>query len=180
MGSLDRRQFLGAIAKPAAAASMIVSSPTLMANAYSKIKKVSGDPKSIAKDDSIEVDIAWTVPDEDKDFLTLTYNIEAKQFNQEDMLQCDSCDDSVSDGKDNDEYTETLPVVLPAVLGEIEAINYLTERELIKGVPLLYPALAGIGLVLAMVAIPILMRRRGGGSSNSRPSDDQESDDEKT
>ena len=51
-GSLDRRQFLGAIAKPAAAASMIVSSPTLMANAYSKIKKVSGDPKSIAKDES--------------------------------------------------------------------------------------------------------------------------------
>ena len=132
--------------------------------------------ESIAKDDSIEVDIAWTVPDEDKDFLTLTYTIEAKQFNQEDMLQCDSCDNSVSDGKDNDEYTETLPVVLPAVLGEIEAINYLTERELIKGVPLLYPALAGIGLVLAMVAIPILRRRRGGGSSSSRPSDDEESD----
>ena len=36
---LDRRQFLGALAKPAAAASMTVSSPTLMANAYSKIKK---------------------------------------------------------------------------------------------------------------------------------------------
>ena len=51
-------------------------------------------------------------------------------------------------------------------------------RDRIKGVPLLYPALAGIGLVLAMVAIPILRRRRGGGSSRTRPSDDEESDDE--
>ena len=34
MGSLDRRQFLGTIAKPAAVASMVISSPTLMANAY--------------------------------------------------------------------------------------------------------------------------------------------------
>ena len=36
---LDRRQFLGAIAKPAAAASMVISNPTLMANAFSKIGK---------------------------------------------------------------------------------------------------------------------------------------------
>ena len=94
------------------------------------------------------------------------------------IMQCNTCDDSSpGGGTDNDEYTETIPLVLPAVLGEIEAINYLTERELIKGVPLLYPALAGIGLVLAMVAIPIL-RRRGRGKSKSRPSDDEESDDE--
>ena len=52
MGSLDRRQFLGAIAKPAAAASMMISNPTLMANAYSKIKKATGDPKSVAKDEA--------------------------------------------------------------------------------------------------------------------------------
>ncbi|MEC7799503.1 MAG: aminotransferase class V-fold PLP-dependent enzyme, partial [Candidatus Neomarinimicrobiota bacterium] len=49
---LDRRQFLGAIAKPAAAASMVISNPTLMANAFSKIRKTSGDSKSVAKDES--------------------------------------------------------------------------------------------------------------------------------
>ena len=52
MGSLDRRQFLGAIVKPAAVASMVISSPTLMANAYSKIKKGTGDPKSVAKNEA--------------------------------------------------------------------------------------------------------------------------------
>ena len=49
---LDRRQFLGAIAKPAAAASIVISNPTLMANVISKIKKTSGNPKSVAKDES--------------------------------------------------------------------------------------------------------------------------------
>ena len=49
---LDRRQFLGTIAKPAAAASMLISNPTLMANAFSKIRKTSGDSKSVAKDES--------------------------------------------------------------------------------------------------------------------------------
>ena len=72
----------------------------------------------------------------------------------------------------------SLPLVLPAVLGEIEFISDLTERELIKGVPLLWPVLIGIGLVLAMVAVPILRRRS---RSGSKPSDDEEesSDDSK-
>ena len=48
---------------------------------------------------------------------------------------------------------------------------------MIKGGPLLYPALVCIALVLAMVAVPIL-RRRGRGKSKSRSTDDEESDDD--
>ena len=142
---------------------------------YEKSESVS---ESINQADTTEVKFIWTVPDEDnKDELTLTWTIDAGTGNFE-IKQCDTCDDSSpGGGTDNDEYTDTLPLVLPAVLGEIEAINYLTERELIKGVPLLYPALAGIALVLAMVAVPIL-RRRGRGRSKSRPTDDEESDDD--
>ena len=134
--------------------------------------------ESINQADTTEVKFTWKVPDEDnKDELTLTWTIEAGTGSFE-IKQCNTCDSSnQGSGTDNDEFVDTIPLVLPAVLGEIEAINYLTERELIKGVPLLYPALAGIGLILAMVAIPILRRRRGGSSSKSRPSDDEESDD---
>jgi hypothetical protein len=107
----------------------------------------------------------------------LTWTIEAGTGSFE-IKQCNNCDASnQGSGTDNDEFVDTIPLVLPAVLGEIEAINYLTERELIKGVPLLYPVLIGVGLILAMVAVPILRRRRGGSSSKSRPSDDEESDD---
>ena len=60
--------------------------------------------ESINKDDTVEVEFTWKVPDEDKDFLTLTFTIEAKNSDQTEMLQCDSCDATVSDGKDNDEY----------------------------------------------------------------------------
>jgi hypothetical protein len=69
---------------------------------------------------------------------------------------------------------------LPAVLGEIEFINTLTERELIKGVPLLWPFLAGVGLVIMMVAVPILRRRRARSARATRAagSDDEDELDE--
>ena len=135
--------------------------------------------ESINQADTTEVKFTWKVPDEDnKDELTLTWTIEAGTGSFE-IKQCNTCDSSnQGSGTDNDEFVDTIPLVLPAVLGEIEAINYLTERELIKGVPLLYPVLIGVGLILAMVAVPILRRRRGGSSSKSRPSDDEESDDD--
>jgi hypothetical protein len=70
-------------------------------------------------------------------------------------------------------------LVLAAVLGEIEFISDLTERELIKGVPLLWPVLAGLGLVIAMIALPILKRRRGSvGGSRPRANEEEPSDDE--
>ena len=52
MKNLDRRQFLGTIAKPAAVASVVMANPTLMAKALSKIKSATGNPKDIARDES--------------------------------------------------------------------------------------------------------------------------------
>ena len=51
MNKLDRRQFLGSIAKPAAAASVVLSSPSLMARALDSVKGITGDPKVIARDE---------------------------------------------------------------------------------------------------------------------------------
>ena len=51
MNKLDRRQFLGSIAKPAAAASVVLSSPSLMARALDSVKGINGDPKVIARDE---------------------------------------------------------------------------------------------------------------------------------
>jgi selenocysteine lyase/cysteine desulfurase len=52
MKNLDRRQFLGTIAKPAAVASVVMANPTLMAKALSKIKSATGNPKNIARDET--------------------------------------------------------------------------------------------------------------------------------
>ncbi|MDG1543396.1 MAG: CARDB domain-containing protein, partial [archaeon] len=136
--------------------------------------------ESISKGDSAEVKFSWKVPNEDnKNELDLTYTIDAGSGNFE-IKQCNSCDSATSGGgTDNDEFQDTLPLVLSAVLGEIEFISDLTERELIKGVPLLWPVLLGVGLVIAMVAVPVLRRRAGrSGGSRARPSDDESSDDE--
>ncbi len=132
--------------------------------------------ESINKDDSTEVSFTWTVPEKDnKDFLTLTWTIDAGTGSFE-IQQCNDCDlTNNGDGTDNDEYVmEDFELQLAAVLGEIELINSLTERELVKGVPLLWPVaiLAGI-LVLGMVAIPVL-RRRGGSSVSSDPEEESE------
>ena len=51
MNKLDRRQFLGSIAKPAAAASVVLSSPSLIARALDSVKGITGDPKVIARDE---------------------------------------------------------------------------------------------------------------------------------
>ena len=52
MQNIDRRQFLGTIAKPAAVASVVMTSPTLMAKALSGIRSTVGNPKDIARDES--------------------------------------------------------------------------------------------------------------------------------
>ena len=144
--------------------------------------------ESINQGDTTEVTFTWIVPDEDnKNELDLTYTIDTGSGNLE-INQCNNCDETIlGGGTDNDEYTETLPLVLPAVLGEIEFINTLTERELIKGVPLLWPFLAGVGLVIMMVAVPILRRRRARAArfaareaaiEAGEPLDDEEADEE--
>ena len=136
--------------------------------------------ESINKGDTVEVKFSWKVPNEDnKDELDLTYTIDAGSGNFE-IKQCNSCDSNTNGGgTDNDETQDSLPLVLAAVLGEIEFISDLTERELIKGVPLLWPVLAGLGLVIAMIALPILKRRRGSvGGSRPRANEEEPSDDE--
>ena len=131
--------------------------------------------ESINKDDSVEIKFSWTVPDEDKDTLFLTFTIDAGSGNFE-IKQCDTCDDTNSgDGKDNDEYTQDLPVVLSAVLGEIEFITTLTERDLVRGVPLIIPVVGLIGLVA--LAIPLLIYRRRSGKK-SRIDDEESEEDE--
>ena len=133
--------------------------------------------ESINKEDSVEVKFSWTVPDEDKDTLFLTFTIDAGS-GQFEIEQCDTCDDTNSgDGKDNDEYTQELPVVLSAVLGEIEFITTLTERDLVRGVPLIIPVVGLIGLVA--LAIPLLIyRRRSGKRKRSRRDDDDDEESE--
>ena len=129
--------------------------------------------ESINKDDSVEVKFSWTVPDEDKDTLFLTFTIDAGSGTFE-IKQCDTCDDTNSgDGKDNDEYTQELPVVLAAVLGEIEFITTLTEKDLVRGVPLIIPVVGLIALVA--LSVPLLIyRRRSGKKKKSRRDDDDE------
>lgn len=135
--------------------------------------------ESINKDDTTEVSFTWTVPDKDnKDFLTLTWTIDAGTGSFE-IQQCNDCDlENNGDGTDNDEFVmEDFELQLAAVLGEIEFINTLTERELVKGVPLLMPVLALVALVA--LAIPYaLFRRRSGSSPVSSSDSEDESDDE--
>jgi len=130
--------------------------------------------ESINKDDTTEVTFTWTVPKkESKDFLTLTWTIDAGTGSFE-IQQCNDCDTSNNgDGTDNDEYiVEDFELKLQAVLGEIEFINTLTERELVTGVPLLIPVLLLVGIVALAIPVAILRRRRGSSSSSVEESED--------
>lgn len=57
MSNLDRRQFLGALAKPAAIATVSMANPTLIAKAISKFNSTTDDPKTIARDETYWKDI---------------------------------------------------------------------------------------------------------------------------
>ena len=131
--------------------------------------------ESINKDDTTEVSFTWTVPDKDnKDFLTLTWTIDAGTGTFE-IQQCNDCDlTNNGDGTDNDEFVmEDFELQLAAVLGEIEFINTLTERELVKGVPLLLPVLALVALVALAIPVAILRRRSGSSPASSSDSEDE-------
>ena len=52
MKQLDRRQFLGTIAKPAVVASVAMANPALMSKALAAIRGSTGSPKDIARDES--------------------------------------------------------------------------------------------------------------------------------
>jgi len=131
--------------------------------------------ESIGKGDTAEVKFTWTVPDEDKTFLTLIYTIDAGSGNFE-IEQCVYSLDC--GGSDNDEREESIDLILPAVLGEIEAINYLTERDLVKGVPLIIPVLILVGLAALSVPLVMYRRRSGDVSADSVDDEDDETDGE--
>ncbi len=138
--------------------------------------------ESINKDDTTEVSFTWTVPDKDnKDFLTLTWTIDAGTGNFE-IQQCNDCDTTNNgDGTDNDEFVvEDFELKLAAVLGEIEFINTLSERELVTGVPLLIPVLLLVGLVALAIPVAMLRRRKGSSSSSSDEESDESGDEEST
>ena len=52
MKQLDRRQFLGTIAKPAVVASVAMVNPASMSKALTAIRGSTGSPKDIARDES--------------------------------------------------------------------------------------------------------------------------------
>ena len=134
--------------------------------------------ESIDKDATTEVSFSWTVPDKDnKDFLTLSWTIDAGTGSFE-IQQCNDCDTTnTGDGTDNDEFVmEDFELQLQAVLGEIEFINTLSERELVKGVPLLLPFLFLAGL--AALAIPVVVLRRRSGGSTAADDSDESGDEE--
>ena len=62
MKQLDRRQFLGTIAKPAVVASVAMANPALMSKALAAIRGATGSPKDIARDESywFEIQQAYT------------------------------------------------------------------------------------------------------------------------
>lgn len=52
MKDLNRRQFLGALARPAAVATMVMANPVLMSRALAAVKNTKGRPEDIARDES--------------------------------------------------------------------------------------------------------------------------------
>ena len=52
MTQLSRRQFFSSIAKPVAAASLVMAHPALMSKALAAVKNTAGRPEDIAKDES--------------------------------------------------------------------------------------------------------------------------------
>ena len=60
MKQLDRRQFLGTIAKPAVVASVAMANPALMAKALAAIRGATGSPRNAAR--MISVSLRKLVP----------------------------------------------------------------------------------------------------------------------
>ena len=62
MTQLSRRQFFSSIAKPVAAASLVMAHPALMSKALAAVKNTAGRPEDIAKDESywFEIQQAYT------------------------------------------------------------------------------------------------------------------------
>ena len=109
--------------------------------------QVSSD---INEGDEIEVKFTWKFPDEDKDLLLLSYELDVGSGSWE----IDQTDTS------NDEYEENVAVIQPAVVGEIAALDVFS-RELVRGTGFkVYHFVALMFVAVLALAVPIVVSRR--------------------
>ena len=109
--------------------------------------QVSSD---INEGDEIEVKFTWKFPDEDKDSLLLTYELDVGSGSWE----IDQTDNS------NDEYEESVTVIQPAVVGEIAALDVFS-RELVRGTGFkVYHFVALMFVAVLAIAVPVVISRR--------------------
>jgi hypothetical protein len=109
--------------------------------------QVSSD---INEGDEIEVKFTWKFPDEDKDTLLLTYELDVGSGSWE----IDQTDSS------NDEFEADVAVIQPAVVGEIAALDVFS-RELVRGTGFkVYHFVALMFVAVLAIAVPIVVSRR--------------------
>ncbi len=109
--------------------------------------QVSSD---INEGDEIEVKFTWKFPDEDKDTLLLTYELDVGSGSWE----IDQTDSS------NDEFEENVAVIQPAIVGEIAALDVFS-RELVRGTGLkVYHFVVLMFVAVLAIAVPVVISRR--------------------
>ncbi len=111
------------------------------------LEQVTSD---INKGDDTEVKFSWVFPDEDKDQLTLKFELDAGSGN----FEIDQLDSS------NDEHELDVEVIQPAVVGEIAALDVF-GRELVRGSGFkVYHFVALMSMALFMVVGTVVVSRR--------------------
>ncbi|HIN08305.1 MAG TPA: hypothetical protein EYM67_01585, partial [Candidatus Poseidoniales archaeon] len=109
--------------------------------------QVSSD---INEGDEIEVKFTWKFPDEDKDKLFLTYELDVGSGSWE----IDQTDSS------NDEFEANIAVIQPAIVGEIAALDVFS-RELVRGTGFkVYHFVALMFVAVLAIAVPVVISRR--------------------
>ena len=109
--------------------------------------QVSSD---INEGDEIEVKFTWKFPDEDKDMLLLTYELDVGSGSWE----IDQTDSS------NDEFEANIAVIQPAIVGEIAALD-IFSRELVRGTGLkVYHFVVLMFVAVLAIAVPVVISRR--------------------
>ena len=109
--------------------------------------QVSSD---INEGDEIEVKFTWKFPDEDKDTLLLTYELDVGSGSWE----IDQTDSS------NDEFERNVNVIQPAIVGEIAALD-IFSRELVRGTGLkVYHFVVLMFVAVLAIAVPVVISRR--------------------
>ena len=109
--------------------------------------QVSSD---INEGDEIEVKFTWKFPDEDKDTLLLTYELDVGSGSWE----IDQTDSS------NDEFERNVDVIQPAIVGEIAALD-IFSRELVRGTGLkVYHFVVLMFVAVLAIAVPVVISRR--------------------